>query len=71
MGIDGNDIEYNGQSSIIGPKGDTIFSVAEMEAIRTTTLSANSLQSFRDRFPVYLDGDDFSIEFESVPEEDY
>jgi omega-amidase len=71
VGIDGNEIEYNGQSSIIGPKGDTIFSVAEMEAIRTTTLSANSLQSFRDRFPVYLDGDDFSIEFESVPEQDY
>ncbi len=71
VGIDGNEIEYNGQSSIIGPKGDTIFSVDEIEAIRTTTLSANSLQSFRDRFPAFLDGDDFSIEFENVPEADY
>lgn len=71
VGNDGNNVEYNGQSSIISPKGDTIFSVEGIEAIRTTTISANSLQAYRDKFPAFMDADDFSIEFEQVPEEDY
>jgi predicted amidohydrolase len=71
VGSDGNNIEYSGQSSIISPKGDSIFSVEGIEAIRTTILSANSLQSYRDKFPAFMDADDFSIEFEQVPEEDY
>ena len=71
VGSDGNNIEYNGQSSIISPKGDSIFSLEGIEAIRTTTISANSLQAYRDKFPAYMDADDFSIEFEEVPEEGY
>ena len=71
VGSDGNNIEYSGQSSIISPKGDSIFSVEDAEATRTTTISANALQSYRDKFPAYMDADDFSIEFEEVPEEDY
>ncbi len=71
VGSDGNNIEYSGQSSIISPKGDSIFSVEGIEAIRTTTISANSLQAYRDKFPAFMDGDDFSVEFEHVPEEDY
>jgi len=71
VGSDGNSIEYSGQSSIISPKGESIFSVEGIEAIRTTILSANSLQAYRDKFPAFMDADDFSIEFEHVPEEDY
>jgi hypothetical protein len=33
-----------------------------MESTRTIELSANSLEAFRDRFPAYLDADDFTIE---------
>jgi omega-amidase len=71
VGNDGNNIEYSGHSSIISPKGESIFSVEDIEAIRTTTISANSLQAYRDKFPAYMDADDFSIEFEQVPDEDY
>jgi omega-amidase len=71
VGSDDNGIEYSGQSSIISPKGDSIFSVEDAEAIRTTTISANALQSYRDKFPAFIDADDFSIEFEEVPEEDF
>ena len=71
VGSDGNNIEYSGQSSIISPKGDSIFSVEGIEAIRTTTISANSLQAYRDKFPAFADSDDFSIESEQVPEEDF
>jgi omega-amidase len=66
VGMDGNGIEYNGQSSIIGPKGDTIFTVEGMESIKTIELSSNALQAYRDRFPAYLDADDFSIEVEAM-----
>jgi omega-amidase len=68
VGIDGNGIEYNGQSSIIGPKGDQVFSVEGVESIKTIELSANALQAYRDRFPTFLDADDFSIEAEAFEE---
>jgi omega-amidase len=71
IGIDGNDIEYNGHSSVISPKGDTFFTNEGDDASRTVELSAHSLQAFRDRFPAYIDADDFSIEFEAMEESDY
>jgi omega-amidase len=71
VGIDGNGIEYNGQSSIIGPKGDTIFTVEGIESIKTIALSSNALQAYRDRFPAYLDGDDFSVEAEAFEGRDF
>ena len=40
----------------------------DVEAIRTVDLNANSLQAFRDRFPAYMDSDDFTIEFEEFSE---
>jgi omega-amidase len=69
IGIDGNDIEYNGHSSVISPKGEAIFTNEGDDASRTVELSANSLQAFRDRFPAYIDADDFNIEFEAMEEE--
>ncbi|MFM7430497.1 MAG: amidohydrolase [Flammeovirgaceae bacterium] len=71
VGNDGNGIEYNGQSSVIGFKGDSIFSVEGAEAVKTIELSANALQAYRDRFPAYLDADDFSIEVEAMEERDF
>jgi len=71
VGQDGNDIEYNGHSSVISPKGEVIFSNEGVESIRTLELSANSLHAFRDRFPAYLDADDFTIEFEEYEENDF
>jgi len=66
VGVDGNNIEYNGQSAIINPKGESIFSVEDIQAIKTIELSANSLQAYRDKFPAYLDADDFTVESEPV-----
>ncbi len=71
VGIDGNGIEYNGHSAIIGPKGDTIFSVEGVEAIKTLELNAHALQAYRDRFPAFLDADDFTIESEIFEERDF
>lgn len=71
VGQDGNGIEYNGHSAVISPKGESIFSNDDVEATRTLELSANSLHAFRDRFPAYLDADDFTIEFEEYEENDF
>ena len=62
VGTDDDGMEYNGSSAIIGPKGDTIFSSEGTETVKTIELSSNALQSYRDKFPAYLDADDFSIE---------
>ena len=66
VGLDGNGIEHNGQSAIMNPKGEPIFLVEDTQSIKTIELSANSLQAYRDKFPAFLDADDFSIEPEPV-----
>lgn len=66
VGVDGNSIEYNGNSAIISPKGEVIFSLEDVETIKTIELNANSLQAFRDKFPAYMDADEFSIENEKA-----
>jgi predicted amidohydrolase len=68
VGQDENGIEYNGHSSVISPKGDVIFTNEGVEATRTLEVNAHSLQAFRDRFPAFLDADDFTIEFEEFEE---
>jgi predicted amidohydrolase len=68
IGQDGNGVEHSGHSAIISPKGEAIFTNDEMESSRTIELSTNSLEAFRDRFPAYLDGDDFSLESEEYEE---
>jgi omega-amidase len=41
IGIDGNDIEYNGHSSVISPKGEAIFTNEGTDASRTLELNAH------------------------------
>jgi len=71
VGLDGNGIEYNGHSVFIGPKGDSFYSVESVEAIKTLSLNAHALQSYRDKFPAFLDADDFTIELEEFEERDF
>jgi omega-amidase len=69
VGQDGGGVEHNGHSSVISPKGEIIFTNEGAETIHTVELNANSLQAFRDRFPVHMDADDFTIEFEEYEED--
>jgi predicted amidohydrolase len=70
IGQDGNGVEYNGNSAVISPKGEYIYTNEGTESMRTVELSSNSLEAFRDRFPAFLDADDFEIEFEQFEESD-
>lgn len=71
IGQDENGVEYNGRSSVMSPKGEPIFITEGSETSKTIELNAHSLEAFRDRFPAFLDGDEFSIEFEQYEETDF
>jgi predicted amidohydrolase len=56
VGVDGNGINYNGQSVVNDYNGLPILSFEKNEnAVRSTTLSATSLQAFRKELPFLND----------------
>lgn len=61
IGKDGADVKYNGHSVVVNPKGRKMFSPEEKELIRTVSLDGDRLTRFRQKFPAYLDADDYEI----------
>lgn len=61
IGTDGNDIKYNGHSAVYSPKGELLFDAESKPICKTVTLSSAELLSYREKFPAYLDADNFSI----------
>ena len=60
-GIDGNDIEYSGDSQIISPLGDVLFQTQEMNIAHSHTLLKKEIESVRTQFPFLSDKDDFML----------
>ncbi len=60
-GSDGEGITYNGQSAAFDFKGKAINEITSRQTIQTVELSLDQLNSFRKKFPAYLDGDGFEI----------
>ena len=61
IGQDGNNVDYNGHSSVIDPKGTSLMECAGREIMETITLSKKSLEDYRKKFPADLDADSFTI----------
>jgi predicted amidohydrolase len=61
VGTDGNGVASNGHSAVYSPKGEALFFQGDGEVIKTVELNAESLQSYREKFPAYLDADDYSL----------
>jgi predicted amidohydrolase len=61
VGKDGNDIAYNGNSMIVDPLGEVIYSKANDEDVFTFTLTKEKLNDVRSRFPFLRDADSFQI----------
>jgi predicted amidohydrolase len=62
VGEGGKGIAYSGNSVVINPKGDAISSIAEnADTTESVALSLTELNEFREKFPVSLDGDDFTL----------
>ena len=61
VGVDGNDINYSGNSLIIDPLGEVLYHMADDEDIHTITLKKEKLEEIRAKFPFLQDGDEFLI----------
>lgn len=62
IGLDGREISYSGDSMVINPRGEVISkTVPYEESIETVFLSYQELMDFRQKFPFYLDADEFKI----------
>ena len=60
-GIDGNGIRHNGESMIVDPLGEILYSKKSDEAIFTYTLRKEKLTEVREKFPFWKDADSFNI----------
>lgn len=62
IGVDGNKISYCGNSLLIDPKGNILASRSEAdECVLYAEFSFEELSTFRSKFPVLDDADDFEI----------
>jgi len=62
VGNDGNNIYHSGDSMIINPMGEVIYTKAHEEDTATTLIEKSVLQQTRDRLPFLNDADDFLIQ---------
>jgi omega-amidase len=60
-GDDGNNIHYSGESMIIDPMGEVLYTKKEEEDIFTITIDKGHLNSVREKFPFWRDADHFQI----------
>jgi predicted amidohydrolase len=60
-GEDGNNIHYTGESMIVDPMGEVLYTRKDVEDIATLTLEKTTLESVREKFPFWKDADDFKI----------
>ncbi|MGD8204457.1 amidohydrolase [Pantoea sp. FN0305] len=61
VGEDGNQLRYNGHSMLIDPLGEVLIDEAEVESVRSATLSRQHLLDIRERMPFLQDADAFSL----------
>ncbi|MEO7433645.1 MAG: amidohydrolase [Dokdonella sp.] len=61
VGVDGNDIHYGGDSAVIDFVGESIVDLGAQEQVVTVSLDGAALAAQRERFPAWMDSDDFSI----------
>ena len=61
VGKDGMDLDYTGNSTVIDFKGNQIFYQKDLEIVHNQILNKKELEDFRNKFPAYLDADEFEI----------
>lgn len=61
VGEDGLGIAYSGESMVVDPLGEVLYTRKQEEDISTITLSKKTLEETRNRLPFLRDGDSFVI----------
>jgi predicted amidohydrolase len=62
IGVDGNDLAYAGDSAVLDFLGESLAELGAQEQVVTVTLDAQALAAHRERFPAWMDADDFQIQ---------
>lgn len=62
VGVDGNQLAYAGDSAVLDFLGQPLAQAQDQPGIITATLSASALHEHRQRFPAWLDADEFSLQ---------
>ncbi len=62
VGVDGNDLPYAGDSAALDFLGQPLAELGAQEQVVTVTLDPAALAAHRERFPAWMDADDFRIE---------
>ena len=61
VGEDGNQINHSGDSMVIDPLGNILFTKPQEELIHSFTLNKESITDTRNKFPFWKDADHFQI----------
>lgn len=61
VGVDGNEIAYAGDSAVIDPVGEALVELGPQEQVTTVTLDPQVLLAHRERFPAWMDADEFFL----------
>nr|WKN39059.1 amidohydrolase [Tunicatimonas sp. TK19036] len=61
VGEDGNGVLYSGNSIVADARGNILADLESKEDIYTIELSYDDLMAYREKFPVHLDADRFSL----------
>lgn len=61
VGTDGNQLPYQGDSCVINPMGESVWQLADAEAVKQITISASELQEVRANLPFLQDRDHFKL----------
>lgn len=61
VGTDENGIYYSGDSMVVNPLGEVVYTKSHDEDVFTTTLQKNELEDVRQKMPFWKDADPFMI----------
>jgi omega-amidase len=61
VGVDGNELAYAGDSAVIDPLGEALVELGGQEQVVIVTLDPVALRAHRERFPAWMDADEFNL----------
>ena len=61
VGVDGNGLHYGGDSVVLDFLGSPLIELGAQEQVVTVTLDSAALAAHRERFPAWMDADEFQL----------
>lgn len=61
VGTDGNNLNYSGDSAVLDFLGQPMIELGSQEQVATATLDYDALTAHRERFPAWMDADEFRL----------